>query len=67
MEGEVRPSQLNRPPNLLDANLVLARLAGNDPEQMPSVGLIRLDGKDLPIDLFGSLEPPRLMVLHGNR
>ena len=34
---------------------------------MLRVGLIGLDGEDLPIDLFGGLQPAALMVPDRNR
>jgi hypothetical protein len=34
---------------------------------MNRIGLIRLYGKNLPIDMFGSLQPTGLMVLERNR
>jgi hypothetical protein len=39
----------------------------NHAEKMQRVGLIRLDLKNLPINLFGGLQPTGLMVLDRNR
>jgi hypothetical protein len=46
---------------------MFAHLVGNHAEKMPSVGMIRLQRKDLPIDLLGGLQPAGLMVLDCNR
>ena len=43
MEGSLGPLQRDRPPNVLDGNLVLAHLVGDDPKQMQRIGMIRLD------------------------
>ncbi len=67
MEGSRIPFQLDRPPNAFDGNLVFAHFVRNHAEKMERVGLILLDGKNLPIDLLGSLQPAPLMVLDRNR
>ena len=53
--------------NVLDGHFGPACLRGDDTQQMPRVGFIGLDSEDLPVDLFGSLEPPRLVVRGGYR
>ena len=67
MEGSRIAVQPDRPSNVLDGNLVLARLVSNHAEKMPRIGLIRLSRKNLPIDLLGGLQPTGLMVLDRNR
>ena len=67
MEGSLSPVQADGASNILDGNLVLAHLLGDDSQQMPRIGKIRLDLQNLPIDLLGNLESPRLMVLDGDR
>ena len=52
--------------NVLDGNRMLPHLAGDDADQMQGIGMLRLDGEDLPINLLGRLQPPRLMVLDCN-
>ena len=61
------PLQPDRAANIFDGSLVLAHLGGNHAEKMERVGVIRLDRKNLPIDLLGSLQSTGLMVLNGNR
>ena len=60
-------SQGDRPSNVFDGDLVLADLGRNHAEKMERVGLIRLDGENLPVDLLGGLQPAALMVLDRNR
>ncbi len=67
MEGSRIAVQADRPFDVLDGNLVLAHLVSNHAEKMEGVGLIRLDGENLPVDLLGSLQPAGLMVLDRNR
>ncbi len=67
MEDSHIPLQLDRPPNVLDGNLVLARLVGKHAEKMNRIRLIRLDGENLPINRLGSLQATGLMVLDRNR
>ena len=59
--------QPDRPSDVFDGNLVLARLAGDHAEKMNRIGLIRFDLEDPPIDLLGGLQPAGLMVLERNR
>ena len=66
MEGSLGPLQPDRPCNVLDGNLVLAHLAGDDSKQMQCIGMIRLDRQDPPIDLLGQVQPAGLVVLKGN-
>ena len=47
--------------------LVLSKLGISHAQQVPGVGMIRRDCENLPVDLLGSLQLPRLMVLDGNR
>ena len=67
VEGSHVLFQSDRPLNVLDGSLVLADLVGNHAEKMDGVGVIRLGGENLPIDLLGSLQPAALMVLDGSR
>ena len=59
--------QGNRPSNVLQGRLVLARLGSDHAEQVQGVGMVRCDGENLLIDLLGSLEAAALMVLDRNR
>ena len=67
MEGSLIPFQPDRPSNVLDGNLVLARLVSNHAEKMPRIGMIRLDRENLPVNLLGGLQPAGLMMLDRNR
>ncbi len=78
MQGTIRFSQVvmkdsfptfqqDRPSNVIDGNLMLARLIRNHAEEMPRIGLIRHDRKNLPVDLLGSLQAAGLMVLDRDR
>jgi len=51
----------------LHGKLVLAQLVGEDSEQVQGIGMIWLEGENLPVDLLGRLESPGLMVLKGDR
>jgi hypothetical protein len=42
-------------------------LNGQRAEKMERIRLIRLNGENLPVDLFRDLQTARLMVLAGNR
>ena len=55
MEGSLGPIQGDCPSNVLDGDLMLARLVRDDSQQVQGIGLIRLDGENLPVDLLGSL------------
>ncbi len=59
--------QGDRPLNVLDGKVVLARLESDQPQKMNGVGMIRLHLQDLPIDLLGRLQPAALMVPDRNR
>ena len=67
MEGSRIAFQRDRPPDVLDGQLVLADLVSDQAEKMQRIGLIGFDREDLPIDLLGGLQPPGLMVLDRNR
>ncbi len=59
--------QRDRASDGLDGNCVPAHLVCNHAEKMEGVGMVRLDGEDLPIALLGGLQAASLMVLDGNR
>jgi len=59
--------QRDRPPDVLDGRLVLTRLMRRYAEQVNRFGLIRIDSQNLPINLLGSRESSRLMMLDGDR
>jgi hypothetical protein len=59
--------QADRPPNVFDGQLVLARLVSQHSEKMNRVGLARFDGQNLPVDLLSSLPTASLVVFDGNR
>ena len=63
MVGNGSPIQANCPTNAFDGNRVFARLVGNHSEEMDGVGMVRLGGEDLPVDLLGRLQPASLVVL----
>ena len=67
MESGFTAFQADGPRDVLDGNLVLAHLVRKHAEKMNRIDLIRLDRKDLPIDLLGGLQPAALMVLDGKR
>ncbi len=62
VECRLGPHQADRPSNVLDRNLVLARLRSDHAEKMERVGLVRRDRENPPIDLLGSLKLSRLVV-----
>jgi hypothetical protein len=39
---------------------------GSHPEQVQGIGVVRLDGKDLPVEGFGFGQAARQMMLEGN-
>jgi len=49
----------------LNREFLPARLVRRDAQKMPGIGVVRLDRKDLAIDLLGLWQPAGLMV--GNR
>ena len=55
------------PAHALDSLLVLSKLDISHAKQVPGVGMIRRDCQNLPVDLLGGLQLPRLMVLDGSR
>ena len=55
------------PCHVLDSNLRLAKLLSHPAEMTKRIGLMRLDRENLPIDLLGSLQAARLMVLESDR
>ena len=61
------PTGADRPSDVLDGKFVLAHLVGDDSQQVPGVGVVRLGGEDPPVALLGGRESARLMVLEGNR
>ena len=67
MKGGLVSLELDRPPNVLDGNFMLADLVGQHAEQMPRVNLVRLGGENLTINLLGRLQLARLMMLDGKR
>ncbi len=66
VECGIRPVYADRPLDVLYRNLVLAQLGSHHAEKMNRIGLIRLDGENLPINLLGGLQPTGLMVLERN-
>jgi hypothetical protein len=46
---------------------VPAHLVSQQAEQMPRIGMIRLNLQNPPLDLLGSLQPTGLVVLDRNR
>jgi hypothetical protein len=46
---------------------MLARSGSYQAKQMERVGMIRLDGENLPIDLFGRLQSAGLLMLDRNQ
>jgi len=66
VKGSRIPFQPDRPSNVVDRNLVFADLASNHAEKMERIGMMRGDGENLPINLFGNLRPTGLMVLDRN-
>ena len=67
MEGGPAPFKPDRPRDVLDGDLVLARLVSDHAEKMPRIGMIRLDRENLPVDLLGGMQPAGLMVLDRDR
>ena len=67
MEDRHVPVQADCPSDALDGHLVLPDLVRNHTQKMQRVGLIGLDGEDLPVDLLGSLQLPSLVVLDRHR
>ena len=67
MECSLGPVQPDRPPNIFDGDRVFANLVGDDPQQMQGIGMTRLDGQNLPVDLLSSLQTSGLMMLDGTR
>ncbi len=59
--------QLDGPSDVLDGEAMPARLEREDSQKMQRVGLIRHDGEDLSIYLFGGLQAARPMMLGGDR
>ena len=51
--------QLDGPADVLDGSLILIDLRGDDAQQVPGVGILRLDLEDLAVDMFGLLELAR--------
>ncbi len=66
MEESRTALQPDRPSNVFNGNLMFAHLGSNHAEKIECVGMIRLDLKNLPVDLFGGLQPTTLMVLYCN-
>ena len=66
MKGSISPLQPDCPSDALDGNLVLAELVSDDPEEVQCLGMIRLDGENLPVSLFGSLQSAGVMMLDRN-
>jgi hypothetical protein len=60
------PSAASRK-DALSSLLVLSKLDASHSQQVPGVGMIRRNCKNLPVDLLGNLQSPRLMVPNGNR
>jgi hypothetical protein len=67
MEGSRTAVQADRPANVLDGNLVLARLGSDHAEKMNRIGLTRFNLQNPPVDLLGGLQPAGLMVLDRDR
>jgi hypothetical protein len=57
----------DRASNIFNGNLVLSPSGSDHAEKMERIGLIRLDRKDLPIDVLGSMEATVSIVLDCNR
>ena len=60
------PLHADCPLDDFDGSLGLTGLKGNYAQKMERVGLVRLGGENLPIDLFGSLQSAALLVLDRN-
>ena len=67
MKDSIGSLQLDRPSDMLGGDRVLAHLAGDDSKQVERIGMIRLGGENLAVDLLGSLKSPLLMVPDSNR
>jgi hypothetical protein len=67
MEGGRISLQPDRPSNVFDGHLVLAHLVSDHTEKMDRIGMIRVDRKNLPINLLGGWKPTGLMLLNRNR
>ena len=59
MKGRLAFSSIAR--RIFDGNVGLPVCAAQRPADA-HIGLLRLDGEDLPVDLLGDLQMPRLMV-----
>ncbi len=64
--GKVR-LQFQCPTYVFDASLGLPIPGTRHAQRVPGVGVIRVDGENLAVDLLGGVEPPLLMVLNGRR
>ncbi len=62
MEESHIPFQPDRPRNVFHGTGGIAHLVAIYAEKMERVGMIRLDGENLPVDLLGSPQPTRLLV-----
>ena len=58
--------QLDRTTNVLHREVEIACLKGDESEQVPSIGMIRLVCQDLPINLLRRTEPAGPMMRYGN-
>ena len=67
MENSFIPPQRDRSANGLAGSLRPAQLRGDDAQQVQRIGIVRIDGQKLAANLLGVCQPPRLLVLNGNR
>jgi hypothetical protein len=49
----------------LDCNLVIAHLVGDDTQQVPGSGVLRLDGENLPVELLRGRQSAGLVMPDG--
>ncbi len=65
----VRPGQIRLqtqgPIEVIDSQIVSARLTGDDPEKMQSINLVRIRSKDLKVKLLCLLQLASLNMLQG--
>ena len=65
MEERLVAVQPDRPSDVLDGQLVLARLVSQHAEQMKRIGMVGIDLQDLPVELLRCLEVAGLVMLQG--
>jgi hypothetical protein len=67
MERSVASVRFDRPAKILDSQLGLTHLQGDNAQEIQCIGMIRIHCQDLPVNLLSSLKFPRLMLPDGIR